>query len=270
MKELKFNIRYLLQRKELYFAIIVIFLINLTHLILCVNENIRLYSSIEQSFTAEYQFILYNAQISLNVLVITVFPIALSMIFSDTSWMDRKTKTLNLLYTRIDYKKNIIVRLCLSIVITFMISFLGFLFNYLLLRLIYGSGNHITYFQSLSFYLDSLPEYFLDDLRLSNPTLFVITISCTVSLLLGLLSGLSYLGSFFVRQRVIVYFLPLIFLIVTTLLFPAIGMDRISYISMLQPFSVLSISNYMIGIVVLLGILSCLLFAVLRNKDVLI
>ena len=270
MKEFKFNIRYLLQRKELYFSIILIFLINLIHVILCVNENFRLHSCIEQSYTAEYQFILYNAQIPLNVLVIIAFPIALSMIFSDTSWLDRKNKTLNLLYTRLNHKKNIVARLSLSIIVTFIISFLGFLFNYFLLRMIYGTGNYITYFQSLAFYLDGLPEYFLDNLRLANPTLFVISISFTVSLLLGLLSGLSYLGAFFVKQRVLVYFLPLIFLIAATLLFPAIGIDHISYIAMLQPFSPLSISSYMVGIVVLVCIIAFLLCIILRKKDALI
>lgn len=270
MKEFKFNIQYLLKRKELYFSIIVILLINIIQVALCVNESFRLNKYIEQCYSSEYQFILYNAQITLNVLIIIVFPIALSLIFSDTSWMDYKDKTLNMLYTRLDYKKNIVVRLCLSVIITFIISFLGFLVNYFLLRLIYGSGNYLTYDQSFSFYLESTPEFFLDDLRLSNPALFVISISFTVSLLLGLLSGISYLGSFFAKQRVIIYFLPLIFLIVTELLFSRIGLSDISYISMLQPFSILSIKDYIIGIVVLLCIISVLLVTVLRKKDVLI
>lgn len=270
MKELKFNIKYLLKRKELYFSIFIILLINLIHVILCVNESLRLGTLMEQSHTAEYQFILYNSQIALNVLVIIVFPIALSLVFSDTSWLDNKNKTINLLYTRLNCRKNIFVRFCLSIVVAFIVSLLGFLFNYLLLRIIYGSGNNVTHFQSLPFYLESNSSWFLDSLRLANPTIFVITISFTVSILLGLLSGISYLCSFFVNQRVIIYFIPLIFLILTELVFPIIGLHNISFISMLQPFSQFSIHDYIIGIIILLTVILGLLTIVLRKKDVLV
>lgn len=270
MKELKFNIQYLMKRKELYFSIIIILLINLIHVILCVNESLRLGNFIEGSYTSEYQFILYNAQISLNVLVIIAFPIVLSLVISDSSWLDKKNKTVNLLNTRLNYKKNILVRFFLSFIIAFIISFLGFLINYILLRMIYGSGNNLTYFQSLPFYLENNSLWFLDDLRLVNPTLFVLTINCTVSILLGLLSGLTYICSFFVNQRIIIYFIPLIFLILVELLFPLIGIDNISFISMLQPFSQFNMNSYVIGIIILLCVNILLLCISLRKKDVLI
>lgn len=270
MKELKFNLRYLLNRKELYFSIIVIFFINLIHVILCVNESLRLGMLIEDSYTSEYQFILYNAQIALNVLIIIVFPTALSLIFADSSWSDKKNKTINLLYTRLNYKKNIIVRFCLSVIVSFIISFVGFLTNYLLLRIIYGSGNNLTHFQSLAFSLENDSSWFLDDLRLSNPVVFAFAINCTVSILLGLLSGLSYLSSFFIRKRIIIYFVPLVFLIMTELLLPRIGIKGISFITMLQPFSAFTISEYVTGLAVLFCIILLLLFFSLKKRDVLV
>lgn len=270
MKELKFNLRYLLNRKELYFSIIVIFFINLIHVILCVNESLRLRMFIENSYTSEYQFILYNAQIALNVLIIIVFPTALSLIFADSSWSDKKNKTINLLYTRLNYKKNIIVRLCLAVIVSFIISFVGFLLNYFLLKIIYGSGNNLTHFQSLAFSLTTESSWFLDDLRVSNPVAFAFVINCTVSLLLGLLSGLSYLSSFFIRKRIIIYFVPLTFLIMTDLLLPKIGIKGISFITMLQPFSVFTISEYVTGLVVLFCIILLLLFFSLKKRDVLV
>ena len=270
MKELRYNIQYLLKRRELYFSTIVVLAINLIHVILCVNESLRLNSFIEHSYTAEYQFILYNSQVALNILVIIALPIAFSLIFSDTSWLDKKDKTLNLLYTRLNYKKNIFVRLCLSIIVTFIISFIGFFINYLLLRLIYGSGNNITYFQSLAFNLERGKSWFLDDLRMANPVAFIYAINCTVSISLGLLSGLSYLLSFFVKQRVIIYFTPVIFLIMTELIFPIIGLEGISFINMLQPFSKLSFLNYLFGTLILVCMILIILLKNMRKKDVLV
>ena len=270
MKELKLNIQYLLKRKELYIAICIILLTNLIHVILCVKTNIQLNNVLEQCYSGEYQFILYNVEVAFNTFIIIIFPITTSLILADTSWVEKKSKTLNLLCTRLNYRKNIFVRFCLSIFITFIILFIGFSVNYLLLRIIFGSGNTLTYFQGPAYHLVLDSNYFLDNLRIANPAAFVFTINFTVSLLLSLLSGLSYLLSFFIKQRFVIYFISFAFLIITELIFPYIGFKNISYITMLQPFSHMTVENYISGIMLIIGIQIILLLINIRKKDILV
>ncbi len=270
MRELKFNINYLFKRREFYIAIIIIFLINLIQVGLCVGETIRLNTFIEESYSAEYQFILYNAFITLNVLIIIVFPIVFSLIFADSNYIENKNKITNLLYIRLNYKRNIATRLLLSILVTFIISFLGFLFNYLLLRIIYGSGNRVEYFQSPAFYMNYSQKYFLDNIRIANPVLFTILINIAVSLILGLLSGLSYLTSFLLKHRIAIYFVPIIFLILSELLLPKIGYENLSFINLLQPFNQYSVKDYFIGTVTLVSINLLLFLKNIFKKDVLV
>lgn len=270
MKELKFNIQYLLKKKEFYLAMLIAFFINLIHVFLCVSESVRLNYTIEGSYSGEYQFILYNAFVTLNVLIIVIFPIAFSMIFSDSNWLENKRKTSNMLFTRLNFKKNILIRALLSIVVTFFISFFSFLFNYIVLRIIYGTGNALTFWQSTAFYLDLDMGWFLDNVRLSNPVLFVMIINISVSLMLGLLSAFSYLVSFFAKQRILIYFIPLIFLIITELILPNIGFKSLSFIKFLQPFSKYNIADFIMGALILLFINISLLCIRAFKKDVLV
>ena len=140
----------------------------------------------------------------------------------------------------------------------------------LLLRIIFGSGNTLTYFQGPAYHLDLDSNYFLDNLRIANPAAFVFTINFTVSLLLSLLSGLSYLLSFFIKQRFVIYFISFAFLIITELMFPYIGFKNISYITMLQPFSHMTVENYISGIMLIIGIQIILLLINIRKKDILV
>lgn len=270
MKELKFNIKYLFTKKEFYFAVLITFFINFVHVLLCVNESIRSHSLFEETYSGEYQFILYNSLVTLSALIIIVFPIIFSMIFSDLTWLENNRKTTNILHTRLNLKRNIIIRTLLSIFITFLISFLCFLFNYIILRIIYGTGNKLTYFQSTAFHLNTNNSFFLDNMRMNNPVLFTLIINTSVSLVLGLLSAFSYLTSFFVKQRVIIYFIPLIFLILTELIFPNIGIGSLSFIKLLQPFSKYGITDFIIGIGFLIIINAVLLCLKIFKKDVLL
>ena len=192
MKELKFNINYLFHRREFYFAILIAFFVNLIHVLLCVNQSIRMELFYENMHSGEYQFILYNPIVTLNVLLIIVFPIIFSMIFSDSNFLENKRKTVYMLAMRMNNKKNILSRILLSIIITFFICFFSFLFNYILLILIYGSGNTITYYQETAFHLTSQSSWFLDNLRLNNPVLFVFVINLLVSFMYGLLVHMLY------------------------------------------------------------------------------
>ena len=270
MRELRFNIKYLLIKKEFYFAIMIAFAVNFIQVLLCVCENIMVSSFIEESYSSEYQFILYNGVIVLNVFLVIVFPVLYSMILSDSSYLDAKRKTIYMLAMRQNYKKNIIVRVVLSFLITFIISFISFLFNYFLLTIIYGSGNYISYFQEAPFNLNVYPSYFLDSVRLFNPFLFTILTSFMISIFYALISMISYVISFFVKNRIIIYFIPICFLIISEVLFSLLGFNFLSFIGVLQVFSGYGIENYFIcsGVFLLLGILFLLIH--FRKREILV
>ncbi|MEG0021586.1 MAG: hypothetical protein RSB77_06625 [Bacilli bacterium] len=270
MKELKYNIKYLFNKKELYLAIIIVFIINLVHVFLCVNESLRLNQFYEEFCTGEYQFILYNINVSLQTLLIIIIPIVCNMILSDSDVLENRNKITNLLITRIDFKKNIIVRFVLCFLVTTFICFFGFLFNYIILRFIYGTGNNVTLTQGVAFSLNSMNGFFLDNVRLLNPVLFVVLINVSTSIIYGLLSAFSYSISLFIKNKLIIYFIPIIFLVILDMLFSRIGLGTFSMINLLQPFNKFTIIHYFTCIIILIIISLFLIGYKFFKKDVLI
>ena len=242
MKELKFNLRYLLKRQELYFAIIAILIICLFQAGMVVFKA----QYIELEPTSEYLFILTNTDINLNPIIILVLPVIGSLILSDSSWLELNRQTDTLLYMRLDYRKNIIIRWILSIAVTFIIVFIGLILNYLTLRFIFGSGNKIVIKQSMAYNLMPQNGLFLENIRMSSPTLFAILSSLHVSFLLGLLSGISYCMSFYIRQRLVIYFQILLLMFIYEIISANLGFGNISIINQLQIMNFFTISDVLI------------------------
>ena len=267
MKEVKYNIKYLLNKKELYFSIIGILLINLIHVLLVIYHDYDFFY--EMGYRAEYLTILYNVDVNINMILILIFPIICSTVFSDISWFESKQKIDYLLCNRLNYKKLIIIRFFLILLIVFFIVFVGFLLNYITLCYIYGSGNALTYFQSPAFFLVNINEYFLDGLRIFNPTLFIVIISFHVSILIALLSGLAYSASFYIKQRVMIYIFPFLVLVGSELLSSVLIMNQYSIVHQLQPFTTFSAINAL-SLYLILGILCFALILIhIRKKDLL-
>lgn len=268
MKELKFNIKFMLKRKEFYLAILFTLVINFIHAFLCVKRVLNDNRPFEKIISGEYQSILLNVDTSFTVLTILVFPILLALIFSDTNVLDKERKTTNILYTRINLKTNIIVRSILSFFTAFIISLVGFMFNYLLLRLIFGSGNMLTYSQNVAFSMEN-NNLFLSSFMESNPFIYILLICFSVSLILGLLSVLSYLMANIINKKVITYFIPVIFLLLWEVIIKFFKIN-LSFVEFMQPLNVYSISKYMSAIMILLFINVILLIPQVIRKDTLV
>ncbi len=270
MKELKYNIQCLIHKKEFYISMLIIFFINFYHAFLCIKNTVRSNQFIEALYTGEYQFILYNTKVSVTSLIIIVFPIALTMIFSDSSWKDKKRKTTDMLFLRLNYKKNIVIRLIFIILVTLGVAFLGFMFNYAILRIVYGTGNRISFsYSELAFWLDSPCDLFLDNIRIANPTLFTILIALSVSFTMALLAGVAYLFSFFTKKKIVIYFIPILLLILSEIVLSRLGFDA-SLLTFLQPFSLYSVKDYIIGNGLLILFMVGLLYMILKKKDILL
>lgn len=265
MKELRYNIRFLFNKKELYYCILGVILINAIHVFLVIYH----YSPNVVLKTAEYQFILYNNEVTITTLIILAFPILTSLILSDSSWNDKHIGYNNYLYTRLNVKKNIWIRLFLSIVVPFVICFFGFMLNYITLYFVFGSGNDMIHFQSLPYYLVKETQFFLDNVRYVNPVLFVVLISIHEAFIFGLLSAISYAMSFFTRQKLVIYFQILLVIILIEVIFASVGIGDFSIIKQLQPFSMFNMCQSAVLYMVLLLVAIIPLCFITRNGDTL-
>jgi len=252
MKELKFNLKLLMYRKELYFAIFIVFLVNIIQCFMAIQYSSGLNLFVENGYSSEYQTILYNSMVSLNSIIVIVFPIVCSMIFSDSSWCEQSHKTLNILHSRLNAKRNSIIRYILSFLVPFIICFLGFMLNYGIMSLVFQNGTLATFSNEVGFCLRT-SKNFLDHLRITNPVSYIISISCVVSLAIGLLSSLSYALSVFLKKRVFIYFIPLLTIILLELILSYFKLENMSFLRLLQPTSKFSIEGvFIISIIVIL------------------
>ncbi len=267
MKEFIYSLKCLIHKKEFYFAIIGILLINLIHVFLVIQFNLN--ALLETGYKAEYLYILYNPSVNLNMIIIIIFPIICSTILSDINFIEKKEKNNIFLYTRLNQRKLMFSRFLIIIFTVFLITFLSFLLNYISLYFIYGSGNALTHFQNTAFYLTNLKFLFMDSLRISNLPLFLVCITAHVSFILGLLSGLAYSISFFVKQKILIYVFPFLIMLLTEFIFPLVGLGSYSIVKQLQPLSTFNANNS-IALYCVLLLASIILLAVnCKKKDLL-
>lgn len=265
MKEIRYNLMLLINKKEVYFFILGVMVVNAVHVFMVINRYVP--EAIIQ--TGEYQSILYNSDVSLMSILILAFPVLIALAFGDMSWNELHIDYYVSLYPRINMKRNIWIRLFIIIVSTFIVCFLGFMLNYITLCFIAGSGNLIINDQSLPFYLTCSPDCFLDTVRFSNPVLFTLLINGHVSLLFALLAGLSYAFSFFSKQKLAIYFQVLLYMIIIEVVFSFLGLGSLSIIRQLQPASIFSIFNSIFLYIALFIITVGLLWCAARRRDLL-
>ncbi len=269
MKILKFNIQYMLKKKEFYIAILITLLINIIQVLFVIQNNSS-YGIVENMHTAEYISILYNPFVAFNTLIIIIFPIVCSMIFSDSNWLEETMKTSSMLHNRINKGQNIIIRLVLTFTITVIISFIGFMLNYLLLRILFLSGNSYSYYQEVGFFRNVDSRYFLDSIRINHPALFTVMISLSVSLVLGVISIFSYACSFFIKNRIVLYFIPFIYIVINEFMLSILKLRQFSIVEKLQPTDQYSVGEYFIAIGITLLLSSILIIKKFKTKDQLI
>ena len=269
MKEFKFSIKMISQKKETYIVICSVLLINLYHAILLIKPYLADGIIIEWVRSAEEQFILTNNwTLSIRNIIMVVFPILCTLILGDSSWEEKKNNTENILYPRLSTKKLILVRWILSFIIPFFIVFLGLMLNYVTLYLIFGTGHFMVDFP-VSSYNFIIPELFLSDFRLNNPSLYIVLGSLHYSVIMGLLSSIAYSYSSYVKQRVFIYFQPLFFMIISSLILSIVGLEKITILSQLLIAANRTVMDS-IYVYIILFFISCIpLIFSLRKRDVL-
>ncbi len=262
LKELKFNLNYVMHKRELYFAFIAAMIISLVHIFLIIQGS----DYIEFANTSEYLILPTNSIEDFSPILVLAFPVIGALIFSDSSWLDRSRKSELMFYTRLNPKKNIICRAFLSFAVTFVLFFIVLTINYLVLYLIFGSGIRYPLDQSYPFNISGISQVFLDELRTVRPILYALIGIGHVSILLGMLSLLSYCISFFVRQRLVIYFQVLLIMFVYEQIVSFVGFQKISIIYQLQLMSHFSPADVFV-LYGILSVLSGILIAVIIKKE---
>lgn len=268
MKEINFNLHYLYHKTEFWIALAVILGVNALSAALSIfTYDYELMSTM----SADYQFILNNVFVNMISFVILIIPVAVGLVFADSGWLERQRKTENMLYTRLDLRKNCVLRYFMTMIVSFFMTMAGFLLNYLILYFIYGSGNRLTYAQDLPFAMLGYTDTALNTIFLSKPMLAVLVESILVSLVIALLSGLCYTLSYFIQFRllIIIYVLPFVILMASELVMTFMNNSAYSLVQLLQPFLCESLIPYAVVLPVLFlaGIL--LLYIVSGRRDIL-
>lgn len=227
MKELKFNIRYLFTRKELYIAFITVLSMNLLCNIFTISSGDEILKLVYPQLmeSAEGQSLLLRGS-NFVLLILIVFSIVCSMIFADTSWQDINENIGVLLHTRLNPKKNIIVRWFLSIIVTTLICFIGYMLGYLSLLPIFGSGYTFYEFRYPAYAMILLPEFFMRDILMEQPMLYMALYSFLSSLMFGLISSISYSFSLFVKHRLSTNFSGFAIVIIWFFIFLLTGLEQ--------------------------------------------
>lgn len=271
MKILKFNLSLIEKRKIIYMVMCVLLMFSLVDVFAVFLKANNQVEFIQNSKTADYLSILTNPFISMAPILIFGLPLLFNLILSDSTWIELNQGNSTFIYTRLDYVKNILIRYFLSICIVFLLSCFCFLINYISLSFIFGNGNIHTNFQDLAFDLEIAPEFFLDSLRLSNPVMYSIFFILHISVLYGLISGISYSLSFIFKKQMLVYFSSVLFITIFEFIVTKINLGNLSIMKQLQPFSFFCVSDALIlySILFILGV-SLILIFMFKKKDLLL
>lgn len=271
MKILKYNLLLLEKQKTIYKLICFFIMFSLIDVLLIFIKQNSQMAFIEQSKTAEYLFLLNDPFDRIAPFLIFGFPVLFTLLIVDSTWIELKQGNCAFLYTRLDYFKNIVIRYFLSIVIVFLLSCFCFFLNYLSLSVIFGNGDTLTQFENFAFMQEIAPGFFLDTVRNSNPVLYSILLILHISILYGLLSGISYSLSFLFKNRSLIYVSSIIFIMLFEFLVIVLKVRPLSLILQLQPFSVFRVEEALILYVFLfLFGISTLCVFLFKKKDLLL
>lgn len=267
MRELKFNLKYLLTKKEFCLATFILFFINIIHVFLTIQYSNSLNLTIENNYSAAYQMILCNVQVVFNVLLVLIFPIVSAMMISDTSFYEKEKRIDSILFTRLNYKKNLLVKFFLSFLVSFFVCFSSFYLNYFLMKNLFMNGQGLSYFQSVSFYgvIDSLD--FIDGMRFQNLELYVFLRVVVTSMTIALLSMFSYSISFYLKKRILIYLVPFAVILIGMYLFPLFHFSHNGYASFLQSLTNYTFQDVFLAFGILIFLSICFFFPHYKKKE---
>ncbi len=269
MKELKFNLNLIFRKKEFYLFLIAMLIIVTLDVFSSIRNSIELGEYYETAQSAMYHMIVFKMDWLAPFLLLSI-PIFATLSFSDSSYLEKEGKIEHLLYSRLSYKKNIIVRYIINVILVFLIVFISLLLEYFALSIIYGTVNKANIYGDSSFCLSIFNSQFLDSLRISSPNLYVLFNSLHFSILYALLVGSVYSFSFFLKKKIFIYFGGTAFILIVMCITEILNIPQFGFIYQAQWAMNYSIADciYLIFFLFILGIAP--LLVILRKKDLML
>ena len=280
IENLKYDMKMLFYRKEFYWSICIMLLITTIHLGLNVytklnfgtigdsNQAYSVYIELLRPYS--YQLPLSDIDVPFKYVIMLIFPLLASFMYSDSYLTEKKNKVTNYLSVRMCHCYSIVSKAIVIFIASFIIVFLILIINMLFTTMIYSTNNTSDIYGHHIYELEMVGDSMFESLRAYHMDAFVVMNLLRFSFITALMSVVTYVLSFFIENKIIVNFSPLVIMLVTHLFLTTIG---------LTPYSILSVFDFHMSIqvhhfvvltsILLLIIIGGIVFVIRKRKDVL-
>ena len=267
MKEIKFNLKLILLRKEFY--IFILFLLGLIffNILFSFKEASRRSLYAETISSPENLTLFGGTGFWILPVFIIGVPIFGSLAFCDLDFIEKRRKIDYNLSFRINRNKNRIMRMILIFLISFILIFFSLMLDYFCLKIILGNSLRNTFFISdMPAFLYTTSSQAFGNLIYSNTSLYVLFLNLYPSLILALVITLCYAVSFYINKKMVIYFIGPILLIISDFIGSNMNIKALAILENLQ-YNSFNNFNSFLQIIFLFGV-SILLIMNKREKDI--
>lgn len=267
MREIKFNLKLILLRKEFYIFILFLLILVFLNTLFSFREASRVSVYVETIASPENLTLFGGSGFWILPVFLLGVPIFGSIAFCDFDFIEKRGRIDYNLYFRIDKNKNKFVRTFLIFFISFLLIFITLMLDYFLLKIIFGSSLRNTFFYSDSpaFLYDANAQYF-GNIIYRNSFLYIILLNLYPSLILSFVITLCYSISFYINKKMIIYFIGPIFLIMTDFIGSNMNIEFLAILENLQ-YNNFNICNSCFQILLSL-ILTIFLIVFKKERDI--
>lgn len=264
MRELKYNIKMLFSRPELYFSIIILQIVSLAQMFLAIRHTINLQMGnmpifVEKAHAAEQLSLMTNSEVPFRIVLLLVFPVVCSLAFSGLHQEERINNMKVFFGFRRNNKLDLIIKYVLCFIIAYALCMFTVLMNYFILRAIFGSGVFTSNYGGGAILIKDF-GHFLFKQYISNSTLYMIFIANHISILIGFLSCLSMTISFFVENKIVGYFSTVIAIVLLEIVCFITQINHLSIMHQLQVVTMYTIKDALLLYAVMIILIICLYF----------
>lgn len=261
-KAIKYNLKVLFGRKEFYIAVsIMLFLVTLHT---GMNIFTRWFTLHEYGYTETsgifiefmrpyaYQLSLSNLDVGFKYIIMLIFPLLGTMIYSDSYVIEMKNKIVNYMYVRLKIKNDYLAKIIVIFGVTFLTVLFVLLFEAIVNAFIYQTDHTSDVYLNHIYELSNKNETFLDQLRVFNIHLYVFYNLVRFSLVTSILSVGAFILSLFVNNRLVVCFSPVVLLLIDQLILSTLGIIKFTILSAMDFYMDLQFYHYLVSVGILL------------------
>lgn len=233
IKAIKLNLNLLMNRKELYFSIIVMLLIITIHMGLNVSYILTKGQIFENLDPVYSQLLMTSRYVDYRYVAVLVFPLLTILCFSDSYAEEKNIGLDRLIETKISQFRYLIAKAIVVFFFSFLLIMALFLFNYFISTMIYRIGLFSDRYGSMVSDVKRFTS-FMDELRISSTSVFFFIQFAEFSFISACLALLAFAMSLFTQNRVVINFTPMAVLILNFLLLSVFKNSRSALINVMM------------------------------------